>query len=102
MEPPPEPNNALWPFPSTEHNWEQTPPAVQASLHTLYDEVGQLQARVARLEARRNQTSTPSSRSLSSDAPSKKQRGQTGACGSSPQAPGAHNRPYADAGTMGA
>ena len=47
-----EANAMVWPFPFTEPEWEQTPPAVQAYLHTLRHEMGQLQERVESLEAR--------------------------------------------------
>ena len=52
MEPLSEPTNTVWPFPFTPQDWEQTPPAVQAYLRTLRDELGQLQERVETLEAR--------------------------------------------------
>jgi transposase len=74
----PEPNSTLWPFPFTEQDWEQTPPAVRASLHTLHDGLGQLQSRVEGLEARLNQHSTTSSKPPSSDSPDKKPRRRTG------------------------
>lgn len=35
----PELNPTSWPFPFTEQDWEQTPPAVQAYLHTLHAEM---------------------------------------------------------------
>ena len=69
MEPLPEPNSTSWPFPFTAQDWQQTPPAVQAYLHTLRDEMGQLQERVERLEARLPQNSTTSSRPPSSNSP---------------------------------
>lgn len=72
----------VWPFPFTEQEWEHTPPAVQAYLHTLRDEMGQLQERVESLEARLNQNSTTSSRPPSSDSPYKKPRRRTGSKGS--------------------
>lgn len=74
MEPLPERTNTGWPFPFTPQDWEHTPSAVQASLHTMHDELGQLQARVETLEARRTQHSTTSHRPPSSDSPSKKPR----------------------------
>jgi transposase len=77
-----EPTSTVWPYPFTEQDWEQTPPAVQAYLHTLRDEMGQLQERVANLEARLNQNSTTSSRPPSSDSPYKKPRRRTGSKGS--------------------
>jgi transposase len=82
MEPLPEPTSTVWPFPFTEQDWEQTPPAVQAYLHTLRAEMGQLQERVESLEARVNQNSTTSSRPPSSDSPYKKPRRRTGPKGS--------------------
>ena len=81
MEPPPEANSRVWSFPFTEHDWEQTPPAVQAYLHTLREEMGQLHEQVERLEARLNQNSTTSSRPPSSDSPYKKPRRRTGSKG---------------------
>jgi len=39
MEPRSEPTNPVWPFPFTPQAWEQTPPAVQAYVHALRDEV---------------------------------------------------------------
>jgi transposase len=77
-----ESNVTVWPFPFTEQDWEQTPPAVQAYLHTLRHEMGQLQERVESLEARLNQNSTTSSRPPSSDSPYKKPRRRTGSKGS--------------------
>jgi hypothetical protein len=47
-----EPANAGWLFPFRPQDWEQTPPAVQAYLGTVRDEVEQLQGRVETLEAR--------------------------------------------------
>ena len=40
MEPLLESNPTLWPFPFTEQDWQQTPPAVQAYLRALRHEVG--------------------------------------------------------------
>ena len=71
MEPLLEANAMIWPFPFTEQDWEQTPPAVQAYLHTLHREMGQLHERVEGLEARLKQDST-TSRPPSSDSPYKK------------------------------
>ena len=65
----PTPDNAPWPFPFPRQDWEQTPLAVQAYVHTLRDEVAQLHDRVETLEARLAQNSTTSSRPPSSDAP---------------------------------
>ena len=42
MEPRSEPTNTVWSFPFTPQDWEQTPPAVQAYLRTMRDELGQL------------------------------------------------------------
>jgi transposase len=69
--------NTLWPFPFTAQDWEQTPPAVQAYLCTIRDEVEQLQARVETLEARLRQNSTTSHRPPSSDSPYTKPRRHT-------------------------
>ena len=77
MEPLSEPTNTVWPFPFTPQDWEQTPPAVQAYVHTLHDELAQLHERVDTLEARLKQNSTTSSRPPSSDSPYKKPRQRT-------------------------
>src|SRR5499433_2010743 len=63
-----------WPFPFTPQDWAQTPPAVQAYLHTVQDALQQLQERVATLEARLTQNAMTSSRPPSSDSPYKKPR----------------------------
>ena len=49
-------------FPFTGPDWEQTTPAVQAYLHTLRHEMGQLRDQVESLEARLYPDSTLSSR----------------------------------------
>jgi transposase len=69
----------VWPFPFTPQDWEQTPPAVQAYLHTVHDALAQLQERVDTLEAQLKQNSTTSSRPPSSDSPYKKPRQRTNA-----------------------
>jgi transposase len=69
-----EPANAGWLFPFSPQDWKQTPPAVQAYLYTVRDEVEQLQGRVETLEARLRQNSTTSSRPPSSDSPYKQPR----------------------------
>jgi transposase len=74
MEPRSEPTNLVWPFPFTSQDWAQTPPAVQAYLCTVRDELRQLHERVDTLEARLAQHSTTSSRPPSSDNPYKKPR----------------------------
>src|SRR5262252_2848832 len=74
MEPRSESANTVWPFPFTPQDWEQTPPAVQAYLRTIRDELGQVQDRVETLEARLRQNSTTSHRPPSSDNPYKKPR----------------------------
>ena len=93
MEPLSEPTNTVWSFPFTPHDWEQTPPAVQAYVRTLCDEVVQLHDRVETLEARLTQHSTTSSRPPSSDSPYKKPRRRTtsttsGKAGGKPGHPG--------------
>jgi transposase len=77
MEPLLESNAPLWSFPFTQQDWAQTPPAVQAYLHTLHHEMGQLQEQMERLEARLKQDSTTSSRPPSSDSPYTKPRHRT-------------------------
>ena len=74
MEPLTEPRSTAWPFSFVPQDWEQTPTAVQAYVHTLHDELTQLRARVEVLEARLTQHSTTSHRPPSSDSPSKKPR----------------------------
>src|SRR5262245_16769621 len=69
-----EPANTVWSFPFTPQDWEQTPCAVQAYVHTLRDEVTQLHDRVETLEARLTQNATTSSKPPSSDSPFKKPR----------------------------
>ena len=77
MEPRSEPPNTVWSLPFTPQDWEQTPLAVQAYVHTLRDEVARLQNRVETLETRLQQSSTTSSRPPSSDSPYKKPRRRT-------------------------
>ena len=77
MEPLLESNATLWSFPFTQQDWDQTPPAVQAYLHTLHHEMGQLQEQMERLEARLQQDSTTSSKPPSSDSPYKKPHRRT-------------------------
>src|SRR5438874_2558269 len=77
MEPLAEPANTVWPFPFTPQDWEQTPLAVQAYVHTLRDAVAQLRNCVETLETRLQQHSTTSSRPPSSDSPYKKPRRHT-------------------------
>ncbi len=77
MEPRSEPAHTVWPFPFTSQDWDQTPPAVQAYLRTMRDELGQLHDRVEILESRLKQNSTTSSQPPSADSPSKKPRRHT-------------------------
>jgi transposase len=77
MEPQSEPATTVWPFPFTPQDWEQTPPAVQAYLRAVRDELGQLHDRVDTLEARLTQNSTTSSQPPSADSPYKKPRRRT-------------------------
>ena len=77
MEPLSEPANTVWSFPFPPQDWEQTPPAVQAYVRTLRDEVAQLQDRVETLAARLRQNSTTSSQPPSADSPYKKPRRRT-------------------------
>ena len=58
----PEPTRPSWPFPFTSQDWEQTPTAVQAYLHTMRAALDQLQDRVETLEALLKQNSTTSHR----------------------------------------
>jgi transposase len=69
-----EPMSTVWLFPFGPQDWEHTPTAVQAYVHTLQDELTQLRARVEALEARLTQNSTTSHRPPSSDSPYKKPR----------------------------
>ena len=77
MAPLSEAGNTLWPFPFTPQDWERTPPAVQAYLRTVRDELGQLRECVEALEARLKASSTTSHRPPSSDSPYKKPRQRT-------------------------
>ena len=52
MEPLLESAHPGWPFPFVPQDWEHTPTAVQAYVHTLQNELTQLRARVDALEAR--------------------------------------------------
>jgi transposase len=72
MEPLTEPMSTAWPFPFVPQDWEHTPAAVQAYVHTLHNELIQLRARVEALEARLQENSTTSHRPPSSDSPYKK------------------------------
>lgn len=63
-----------WPFPFSQDDWAQTPPAVQAYIAALHQEVAQLKQRVEALEARTQATSQTSSRPPSSDSPYRKGR----------------------------
>jgi hypothetical protein len=69
MESLPEPMSTAWPVPCMPQDWEQTPPAVQASVHPLHHERTQLRERVDALEAHRKQHATTSHRPPSSDSP---------------------------------
>lgn len=96
-----DPNSTVWPYPFTEQDWEQTPPAVQAYRHTLCDEMDTSKG-VEHMEARLKQHSphhpsavigfflqeTLVSHGIKGIA---KRRGQSGSCGSSPGALIAHN-----------
>jgi transposase len=74
MEPLTESQSTAWSFPFVPQDWEDTPVAVQAYVHTLQDELTQLRARVEALEARLTQNSTTSHRPPSSDSPYTKRR----------------------------
>jgi len=74
MEPQSAPVHSVWPFPFGPQDWEHTPPAVQAYVHTLHHELTQLRARVDALEARLKADSTTSQGPPSSDSPYKKPR----------------------------
>jgi transposase len=74
MEPLPESAHTGWLFPFMPQDWEHTPAAVQAYVHTLQDELTQLRTRVEAFEARLTQNSTTSHRPPSSDSPYKKPR----------------------------
>src|SRR5215831_12090045 len=77
MEPFSEPATPGWPFPFPPQDRAQTPPAVQAYVRTLRNEVVQLHDHVETLEARLRQNSTTSHRPPSSDSPYKKPRQRT-------------------------
>jgi hypothetical protein len=77
MEPLAEPMHTAWPFPFVPQDWEHTPAAVQAYVHTLQDELTRLRECVEALEARLKANSTTSHRPSSSDSPYKKPRQRT-------------------------
>jgi transposase len=93
MEPLPESANPGWPFPFVPQDWEHTPAAVQAYVHTLQDELTQLRERVEALEARLTQNSTTSHRPPSSDSPYQKPRQRTTTATSSRKAGGQPGHP---------
>src|SRR5262249_3146183 len=64
--------STAWPFPFTPQDWAQTPPAVQAYVHTLHDELTQCRQRVEALEGRLTQNSATSQPPPSSDSPYQK------------------------------
>jgi transposase len=74
MDQPSAPDSATWPFPFSQQDWEQTPLAVQAYVHSLRDELTRLHEHGKALEARLTQNSTTSHRPPSSDSPYKKPR----------------------------
>src|SRR5262249_54593251 len=77
MEPLAEPRHTAWPFPFVPQDWEHTPAAVQAYVHTLQDELTRLREHMEALEARLKANSTTSHRPSSSDSPYKKPRSRT-------------------------
>src|SRR5712692_9873288 len=76
MEPQAAPATPGWPFPLVPQDWEHTPTAIQASGHTLQDDLPQLRERVAALAVRLQAHSTTSPRPPSV-SPSKKPRQHT-------------------------
>jgi transposase len=74
--PSPEPtlDPTAWPFPFSQADWAQTPPAVQAYIAALHQELAHLKHRVEALEARTQASSQTSSRPPSSDPPYRKGR----------------------------
>lgn len=93
--PPPEPviDTTEWLFPFSPADWEQTPPAVQAYIAALHQELVHLKQRVEALEARTQTTSETSSRPPSSDSPfrkgrKKRRRRTSGRPGAKPGHPG--------------
>jgi transposase len=94
-QPLPEPvrDTTEWPFPFSQADWEQTPPAVQAYIAALHQELAQLKQRIEALEARTQVTSETSSRPPSSDSPyrkgrKKRHRTTSGRPGAKPGHPG--------------
>lgn len=61
-------------LPITSHDWNSTPPAVQALVLALWDEVSALRAESAALREQVGQNSKNSSRPPSSDPPSVEKR----------------------------
>ena len=50
MNQPPAPDNTAWPFPFPRQDWEQTPPAVQAYLLAVQQDLAQLRDLHQRVE----------------------------------------------------
>ena len=77
MDPQSAPAKSVWPFPFEAQDWEHTPTAVQAYVHTLHNELTRLREQVEVLEARLQANSTTSHRPPASDSPYKKPRQRT-------------------------
>ena len=93
LSPEPTSDTSEWPFPFSRDDWEHTPPAVQAYIATLHQELAHLTQRVEALEARTQATSQTSSRPPSSDSPfrkgrRKRDRTSSGRPGAKPGHPG--------------
>jgi transposase len=76
MSAPAETDTPAWPFPFSSQDWEDTPPAIQAYIRTLQQDLHQLQQRMATIKARLKRTSKTSNQPPSSDPPYR-QRGET-------------------------
>jgi transposase len=62
-------DSILWALPFCPMDWELTPPAVQEYIHSLHQQITQLQAQVDTLQDRVGKTSQTSSKPPSSDSP---------------------------------
>jgi transposase len=69
-------DSLLWALPFCHMDWELTPPAVQDYIHSLHQQIKQLQQQVDTLQGRVEKTSQTSSKPPSSDSPFDKPKRQ--------------------------
>lgn len=62
-------DSILWALPFCQMDWELTPPTVQEDIHSLHQQIKQLEQQVDTLQGRVEQTSHTSSKPPSSDSP---------------------------------